>query len=432
MKKKMLAMLLISSMALSITACGSKEPVTTDETVTESTDNPASVQEEEVVAQRGVVSTRDFDVDQYATVGDFGDLAIAKNVYTYTEDDVMNEINKTVDYFLEYTDTYTYTPTDKKTVEEGDIVNMDYEGKKDGEAFSGGTAQGAHLEIGSNKFIAGFEDGLIGHSVGETFDLPLIFPENYGQADLAGQDVVFTITLNSIDSKSRPELNDTLIKAMDIGFQNFDDLKNRIREEMQTNCDNKSIDEQRTAVWEKVYPDCITVTGAPQELIDEVLSGIQQSAEYYANYYNVTVDEFVEQYMGMTKEEYDQQMNTSAESTAKERMAVAAVAKKANITLTDDDVKAAAEEMCLDLGYSTGDDLLTELGLGYFYDYVLSTRVKDYLIEQATITGETQVPLYETEETDATVSDNSATTTEEDATEETAEETEEATEEAAE
>lgn len=410
MKKKVLAMLLITSMAVSIAACGSK-PAQTEENPT---DQPASVTEEEVVAKRGVISTRDFNPDEYVTIGDYSGVSIETNTYTFTEDDVMDEINETVDYFLEYTDTYTYTPTDKQMVETGDIVNMNYSGKKDGVAFDGGTAQGAHLEIGSNKFIPGFEDGLIGHSVGETFDLPLTFPENYGQADLAGQDVVFEITLNSIDTKERPPLDDTLIKAMDIGFQNFDDLKARIRKEIQANCDSRALSENRNAVWNKVYPLC-EVTGAPQELIDEVLSGIEQSLEYYANYYKVTVDEFVEQYMGMTKDVYDGEMLVSAENTAKERMAIAAIAKKAGITLSDDEVKAEAEAQCLDLGYSTGEDLLTELGTGYFYDYVLANRVKDYLITQVSVTENEPVWMFldekiaeSAEEAKKSISENTA------------------------
>ena len=85
-------------------------------------------------------------------------------------------------------------------VKEGDTVNIDYTGYKDGEAFEGGSTNGAgaDLTIGSGMYIDGFEDGLIGHAVGETVDLNLTFPENYGATDLAGADVVFTVTINGI------------------------------------------------------------------------------------------------------------------------------------------------------------------------------------------------------------------------------------------
>lgn len=83
---------------------------------------------------------------------------------------------------------------------DGDTVNIDYTGYLDGEAFDGGSTDGAgaDLELGSNTYIDGFEDGIVGHKVGETFDLNLTFPENYGNSDLAGKDVTFTVTLNGI------------------------------------------------------------------------------------------------------------------------------------------------------------------------------------------------------------------------------------------
>lgn len=416
MKKRIIATLLLTGMVLSLAACGANEQGTKQEaTQTEAGESqPAGVTEEEVVQQKGIVSTKDFDPDAYVTIGDFSQVSVETNVYTFTEEDVLAEIDKTVDYFLEYTDSYNYTPTDKQVVEEGDIVNLDYCGKKDGEAFEGGTAKGAHLEIGSNRFIDGFETGLIGHSIGESFDLPLKFPDNYGQAELAGKDVVFEITLNSIDTREKPELNDNLVQAMDIGFATLADLQTRIREDIQGNCDDRALSENRAAVWEQVLPLCDT-KDAPQELVDEVMSGITQSAEYYAQYYSVTVEEFIEKYMGMTKDEYDKEMLASAQQTAKERMAIAAIAKKAGITLSDEDVKKAADEQCANLGYNTGDDLLTDLGTGYFYDYLLSNQVKDYLLTQVTVKENAPVSLYATAEA-ATDTDANTSQTEEAAT----------------
>lgn len=414
MKKKLLAMLLITSMAVSVTACGSSDATQQGDEQTEQAQGVETVAPEEK-EEHGVVSTRDFNPDDYVTIGDYSSVAIETNSYTFTEDDVINEINKTVDYFLEYTDSYNYVKTDKQTVEQGDIVNMNYCGKLDGEAFDGGTADNAHLEIGSGRFIPGFEDGLVGHSVGESFEIPLTFPENYGTADLAGKDVIFEITLNSIDTREKPELSDELIVKMDIGFDTLDKLKERIRKDFQNNCEDKAANENRDAVWSQVYALC-EVKDMPEELVQEVLAGIEQSAKYYADYYKVTVDEFIEQYMNMTKEEYDAEMQTSAQATAKERMAIAAIAKKAGITLSDEDVKKEADEQCSSLGYTTGDDLLTELGKGYFYDYVLGIKVKDYLLTQVHVTANAPASIIEdTQDTDAAV---------EEATEAAVEETE--------
>ena len=98
---------------------------------------------------------------------------------------------------------------EKSVVESGDTVNIDFEGKKDGVAFDGGTSQGYNLTIGSGSFIDGFEDGLIGVNVGDTVDLNLTFPEGYQNADLAGQDVVFTVTVNFICASNSSEMVDS-------------------------------------------------------------------------------------------------------------------------------------------------------------------------------------------------------------------------------
>ncbi len=94
----------------------------------------------------------------------------------------------------------TLDTTEGLEAKDGDTVNIDYTGYLDGEAFDGGSTNGAgaDLELGSDTYIDGFEDGIVGHKVGETFDLNLTFPENYGNSDLAGKDVVFTVTLNGI------------------------------------------------------------------------------------------------------------------------------------------------------------------------------------------------------------------------------------------
>ena len=109
-----------------------------------------------------------------------------------TDTDVEDSINSTLQTKS------TQNDITDRPAQEGDVVTIDYEGKKDGVAFDGGTAQDQQLELGSGSFIDGFEDGIVGHNIGETFDLNLTFPEDYKSEDLAGQAVVFTVTLDKI------------------------------------------------------------------------------------------------------------------------------------------------------------------------------------------------------------------------------------------
>ena len=184
--------LLAAVLSVSAGACGKENQKNSqaDDNQTDTQDEKQDAKEETSKADQ--VS---YDIKKSVTLGDYIGLKVSlPNEYKVTKEQVE-------DYALsmaQYNAQPVYKDTNKKTVEEGDIVNIDYEGKKDGEAFEGGTASGYHLEIGSDNFIDGFEDGLIGAKVGQTLDLNLTFPENYPSTDLAGAAVVFTVKVNKI------------------------------------------------------------------------------------------------------------------------------------------------------------------------------------------------------------------------------------------
>ena len=157
MTKRLIAAATVCALAVSVIGCGS---------------NSGSVNK-----------IRSYDVEKYVTLGDYDGMEVeVAGDFEVSDEDVVDYINGMLSYYPSYED------TDKQTVEDGDCVNIDYEGKKDGVAFDGGTAQGYVLEIGSGTFIDGFEDGVIGMKTGETKDLNLKFPDSYQSTDLAGKD----------------------------------------------------------------------------------------------------------------------------------------------------------------------------------------------------------------------------------------------------
>jgi trigger factor len=147
----------------------------------------------------------DYVVDDYIKLGQYKGVEVDKvEVASVTDSDITNKINS--DLASKNT---TEEVTDRTDVRKGDIVNIDYEGLKDGVAFDNGTATGADLTIGSGQFIPGFEDQLVGAKVGDKLDVNVTFPADYPNApDLAGQPVVFKVTINSIKKSVTPELND--------------------------------------------------------------------------------------------------------------------------------------------------------------------------------------------------------------------------------
>ena len=143
------------------------------------------------------------DLENYITLGEYQNLTVEESPVEETTDE-------DVDAYIERQMIGNYSPvevTEDRPVQENDTVNIDYAGYQDGEAFDGGTAQDQNLRIGSGSYIEGFEDGLIGHRKGETVTLNLTFPEDYEpNPDLAGQPVVFEVTINSISEP--PTLTD--------------------------------------------------------------------------------------------------------------------------------------------------------------------------------------------------------------------------------
>ena len=210
MKKKLCMLVLALCMTASVTACGSKEDTkssteakkedTKEESKQEDSQDNKEENSGEVTEDTRIVSVAPDEMDQYIKVGEYKGLDVQEDVQEVTDSDIDIQIQTNLSQNL------VEVEDENAEVKNGDVVNIDYEGKKDGVAFDGGTAEGFDLTIGSGSFIDGFEDGLIGAKKGETRDLNLTFPENYQAEELAGQDVVFTVKINAI--KTTPELTE--------------------------------------------------------------------------------------------------------------------------------------------------------------------------------------------------------------------------------
>lgn len=407
MKKKLLAALLAVSMVMSLCACNSEKEGEAQTETMETLD---------------VLSTKDFKAEDYVTVGDYEGLEVTVDVVNFSDADVEAQFDEDVEYYVENNDLYNYVPVDKTTVEDGDLVNIDYVGKKDGVAFDGGTAQGYNLEIGSGSFIDGFESGLIGHIVGETTTLNLTFPENYHSEDLAGEAVTFDVTINSINTKEMPEVTDELIAKFDLGFDTMEAYKDDLRLYFEETCEETNKTERSTVVWDAVYAVC-DVKEPPKEFVDNLKAAISKSAEMYAQYYGVTLEEFITNYMGQTMEEYEAECEASAVENAKQKLAIAAVAKKAGIEVSEADIKATAEAEYEDYGYETVEDMMANIDDGAYYDYVLGLKVYEYLEtcvtikENAPVSIRAEEEIYEEELTDEDISEEDVVVIEGDDTE---------------
>ncbi len=323
------------------------------------------------------------NVDKYVTsIGDYKNLSIeAPAGDTITDSDVSDYI----DYVL--SGQAETVKSDKSVVESGDIVNIDYEGIKDGVAFEGGTAQGYDLTIGSGTFIPGFEDGLIGHKVGEEVALDITFPENYGAAELAGAAVVFNVKINYISESRTPELTDEIVQGYGLeNVTNIEEYRNYVNENLQMAADNNQLAGKRDAIQNALIEQCtfgdVTGLGLYQFYMDQIKAQTQQ----LANNYGVTLEEVVSVTYGVSMEEYEANVADQAAQLTKGALACAKVAKEEKISLSDEEFEQQIATDASDYGYETADEFKAAINAEDYRNYLLQMKVVDKLLETATIT----------------------------------------------
>ncbi len=329
-----------------------------------------------------VAEAPEYDINECVELGEYLGLSLDPIEVTVTDVDVEMTIENTVK------SRNLYDELTEGTVENGDIANIDYEGKIDGVAFDGGTAQGYDLEIGSGTFIPGFEEGLVGAQVGQTIDLDVTFPEEYGNADYAGKAAVFTVTVNGI--KRMPAMDDELAKKLSDGeFETMDEYKESVRKEIA----GQMRDEESELV-EKIVAGCERIE-IPSDLLDFYVEDNLKYAEQMYSYYGISLEDAVTGYYGMSMEDYTQQVRQSVQESLEKQMVVEAVIEKEGITVDDEALAVGAQELAEKYGYGTGEALIEMAGEDSVRDRIAYDKALALIVENANI-GEINILTGET------------------------------------
>ena len=218
----------------------------------------------------------------------------------------------------------------------GDIAVIDFEGFVDGKAFEGGKGSNYELELGSGQFIPGFEDQVIGHNAGESFDVNVKFPEEYQAEELAGKDATFKIKLHEVKYKELPELDDDFAKDVS-EYDTLDELKDSIRKGIETNHEKQAD--------QKVENDLIDqVVGGmkaeiPDAMIESRIEELVQDFQYRISQQGLKLEQYL-QYMGMTMEQFKEQFREQADKQVKMRLAMEAIVAKESIEATEEEFEA--------------------------------------------------------------------------------------------
>lgn len=346
-----------------ISGCGKKPAAKPAETETEATESAA----QETLAVEDLTGMDNGTV----TLGEYKGIEVTKDPVEVTDDEVDQAVQS--DLSAQAKDAEV-----DRAIQNGDVVNIDYVGTKDGVAFDGGTAQGYDLNIGSGQFIEGFEEGLVGAKKGDKVSLNLTFPEAYQNADLAGKAVVFDVTVNSVKEKQVPELNDAFVQE-NTSFKTVDEYKD---DKMQTLLKDKN-DQAEQKVKSDIYTAILNASKVEpkQEAIDANFNNMIARYTNQAAAYGMDFKTFVGAFSGMGEEDFKNVIMTQAEATVEQRLVVTAIAEKEGIVITDEDRKEVADQM----GYESVEAMIETAGQFDVDDYIMNNKVMDFLTENAVI-----------------------------------------------
>ena len=292
-----------------------------------------------------------------------------------------------------------YDKLEEGTVQTGDIANIDYEGKKDGVAFPGGTASGYDLTIGSGSFIDGFEDGLIGVAIGDTVDLNLTFPEQYHSAELAGAAVVFTVKVNYVQRAPETITDELAAELSDNKYTNVADYRASLEEEITPDFENTKESGIYTELMTQIYNNC-TINDYPPELVEYGVSSMTNYYKQYAQSNNMEWEDFLSQALGMDDASFREAAESSTKSGLQQELILMAIAETEGLDqVSDGEYQQKCEEYTQSLGYESVEDFKAEYDPEMIRVSIVIEKAQKCVRENALIvTAEELEELSEAEE----------------------------------
>lgn len=284
------------------------------------------------------------EVKPEVKLGQYKGLAIEKKEYPVTDQDVE-------DYLKNLQERYArLVSKESGTVEKGDIALIDFEGFVDGEAFPGGKGENYSLEIGSNTFIPGFEDQLVGMSIDEEKEINVTFPEDYHSEELAGKPAIFKVKVKGIKVKEYSPLDDEFAKDVS-EFETLEELKNDIRNKLKEAAENRSLSEVKIAVINKAAENA--EVEIPEIMIEsKIASYVNEMAQRLAQQ-GLKFEHYLE-YSGQTMEQIKETFKPQAKKEVKNDLVIEAIAKAENIIATEEEVDKEIEKMAKYYNHEAG------------------------------------------------------------------------------
>ena len=311
-----------------------------------------------------------------AEVSKYKGIEIKKVEYNVTDEDVEHELHHMQEH------NSRLISVEDRAVESGDTTTIDFEGSVDGVPFEGGKAENYDLEIGSNTFIPGFEDQIIGMKIDEEKDVKVKFPEEYFSKELAGKDAVFKVKLHEIKKKELPELDDEFAKDVS-EFDTLDELKADIKAKQEKQNEEKAKYETQDAVIKALCEK--TKVEIPSGMVEMEVENMLKDFEQRLAYQGLNLEQYFKM-MGKTEEEVKKEYEPQAIEGIKSRLALEAVIKAEKIEATDKEVEDKMKEMAKNYGKENDEEFLKNENVrNYIKQGLESEKAIDFLVKNAKI-----------------------------------------------
>ena len=332
---------------------------------------------EEISKDNGLVMVVNVEVKPEFELGAYKGIEISKVDNTVSEEDVEARLNEMVNRNARL------TSVEDKALENGDTAVIDFEGFKNGVAFEGGKGENYNLVIGSNTFIPGFEDQLVGKKAGEEVEVNVTFPEAYHAENLAGKPVVFNVKVNDVKVKEVPALDDEFAKDT-TEFETLAELRADVKAKLEEQAKNAADAEMRNALVEKVSAN--TEVEVPEAMVQHQIDNMLMELNYQLQYQGLNLEQLL-QMTGRGLDELREERRADAERLVKSSLVLEAIAEKENVEANDADVDAELEKMAAmyNMEVEKIKSSLRETDIEDIKGQIKIRKTLDLLVENATI-----------------------------------------------
>ena len=324
---------------------------------------------------KNLIFTAIVQVSPEVKIGKYKGIELNKIEYNVSDEDIENELGH-----MQEKNSRLITIEDRP-VETKDIAVIDFEGFVDGEAFKGGKAEKHELEIGSNTFIPGFEDQIIGMKVDEEKDINVKFPEEYFSKDLAGKDATFKVKLHEIKKKELPKLDDEFAKDVS-EFDTLEELKNSIKEKIQTENDSRAKYELEENAIKTVCEN--TPIDIPSAMIENEIENMMQDIKVRLSYQGLNIEQYLKM-INKTEEDMRNEFKEQAERAVKSRLVLEAVAKAEKIENSEEEIAEKIKEMAKNYGKKEEEVLKNEQLRKYVEENMKTEKAIKFIVDNAKI-----------------------------------------------